>query len=477
MKPLSLRSRLILGAVGLLAVALLIADIAGMMLFRSFLIQRVDDQLRTPFESSPPAQLQTWLTRFCDSAQSTDSTQLPTSITILVTDAAGRVTCQLPQSAGLDPIQAGLTAQALADAAENGTILTADPPKPGDATSRLRVLPVDSGYAVLSISLNDVEASVKRLGLISLTVGVTILAGFTLAGIAMVRIGLRPLTRIERTAQQIAAGDLTQRIEMNAPNTEVGTLATALNTMLAQIETAFAERDKTEDRLRRFVADASHELRTPLTTIRGHAELVGKGIATSPADISRVVGRIEAESIRMSRLVEDLLLLARLDSTRGLEQRPIDLLSLAVDAVADSHVRAPDRLIAIRNPTSTPWRDTAPVVLGDDARLRQVLTNLLSNAAEHTPPGTPIEVEVGVMGDQVRLAVIDHGQGLRIGNEDRVFERFFREDAGRGRSGGTGLGLSICWTLIDKHGGDMHYKPTAGGGSTFEVNLPLSSAD
>jgi two-component system OmpR family sensor kinase len=245
--------------------------------------------------------------------------------------------------------------------------------------------------------------------------------------------------------------------------------------MLAQIESAFAERDRTEGRLRRFVADASHELRTPLATIRGHAELVRQGAAHTPEEVARVVGRIESETVRMTSLVEDLLLLARLDTTRVLEQRPVDLLSLAVDAVNDTHVRDPERHIAVSNPTEPPWRAAPPAVLGDDARLQQVLANLLTNAVKHTPPETPIEVEVGVRDDHVRLAVIDHGPGLRVGNEQKVFERFFREDAGRGRSqgGGAGLGLSIAWSLVDKHGGHLGYQQTPGGGSTFTVTLPV----
>jgi len=340
---------------------------------------------------------------------------------------------------------------------------------------RARVLRIDGGYAVLAISLGEVDRSVGRLGVISLVVGLIILAAATLIGTALVRVGLRPLTAIERAAEEIAGGNISRRIRVDSDKTEVGRLGTSLNSMLSQIEAAFAVRDRTEERLCRFVADASHELRTPLATVRGHAELLRNGIASSPDDVQRVVSRIESESIRMSALVDDLLLLARLDTTRILERRPVDLLSVSADCVADARARAPERQITIRNPTAPPWIDAPATVMGDNVRLQQVLTNLLSNAVKHTPPETSIEVEVGAIGDTVRLAVIDHGPGLHAGNEERVFERFYREDPGRTRgSGGAGLGLAIAFSLTEKHGGGLRYLPTPGGGSTFELTLPLA---
>lgn len=473
MRPLSLRSRLIAGVVGLLALGLLIADVAGFMLFRSAQLQQVDDQLRAPFGAGPPEQMQTWLASLCSSTQGADAPQLPTNFSILMIDGTGRVTCSRPQA---QSVPLDLTAEQLGQAADTATILSVRA-GPGHPFWRARVVRLDNGYAVLAMSLADLDAAFARLARISLTVGLIILAIAAGAGVAVVRVALRPLTRIEKTAGQIAAGDLSRRIEGGTSRTEIGRLSNSLNSMLTQIENAFAERDRTEDRLRRFVADASHELRTPLATIRGHAELVRQGAAHTPEDIARVVGRIESEAIRMTSLVEDLLLLARLDTTRVLEQRPVDLLSLAVEVVNDTHVRDPERSITVVNPTEPPWREAPPTVLGDDARLQQVLGNLLSNAVKHTPPATPIEVEVGVQDGHVRLSVIDHGPGLRVGNEQKVFERFFREDAGRGRrgqaGGGAGLGLSIAWTLVDKHDGTLRYQPTPGGGSTFTVELPL----
>ncbi|MDF1489201.1 sensor histidine kinase [Tessaracoccus caeni] len=472
MRPLSLRGRLVLGTVGLLALGLLVANLAVLGLFRGFQIRQVDEQLQSPFGGEPPAELRLWLDQACD-LKTGLIRQIPTDFAMVIVDEDGRVTCRIPDSgdalAGSD-----LELQQLAPAATSGGPINL-PADHGPPRWRARVVAMDEGYVVFGRSLVDSYEAFGRLGTIALTVSAIILGVAAAAGFAVVRIGLLPLTRIQRTAERIAEGDLSRRIDVASSRTEVGRLGTSLNTMLAQIEDAFAQRTRTEERLRRFVADASHELRTPLATIRGHAELGRSGIAATPAEISRVLSRIEAESIRMGALVDDLLLLARLDTTRALEQRPVDLLSIAVDAVADTHARAPQRRVAILNPTDPPWQDRAPTVLGDQARLQQIVTNLLSNAVQHTPEGTAVEVQVGVRDEAAVLEVIDHGPGLQTGNEERVFERFFREDPGRGRShGGSGLGLAIAWTLTEKHGGELDYRPTPGGGSTFRLTLPAT---
>ncbi len=475
MRPLSLRNRLVVGAVSLVALGLLIADLAGVLLFKSFQLQQVDDQLRAPFGARPPQQVNDVMAQACTASHSADRPQLPTSFTIITLDSTGRPTCQAPQDS--EAIDTGsLTVDRLSSAASSQEIIDLGPEPGRPATWRARVLQFDNGYAVLAVSLTEVNQAIRRLILISLTVGAIILAVAALAGIVVVRIGLRPLTAIERTAEEIAAGNISRRIDVRSDKTEVGRLGASLNSMLTQIEAAFAERDRIEARLRRFVADASHELRTPLATVRGHAELVRKGIATSPEDVQRIVGRIESESIRMSTLVDDLLLLARMDSTRVLEQRPVDVLSITVDGVTDARVRAPGRGISVTNPNEPPWLDVPPTVMGDSVRLQQILTNLLTNAIKYTPPDTPIEVQVGAIGTSVHVAVIDHGPGLKVGNEELVFERFFREDPGRARgSGGAGLGLAIAHSLAEKHGGTLRYRPTAGGGSTFELALPLAT--
>lgn len=473
MRTWSLRRRLVTASVSLLAVALLLAAMASVALFKVFQIRQIDEQLQTPFGQSPPEQLQTWLDQLCDGNLDIDTPQVPTTFAIGVFDTAGVLSCQLPDGTAPAPDWGGLDAGTLTTSAAEHSVFSLRSASGEPSGWRARTLTLDEGYLVIAESLADLDTAARRLAQICLTVGIAILTIATAAGVALVRLGLRPLTEIERTAGEIAAGDYSRRIDVATTNTEVGRLASSLNVMLTEIQAAFTERDHTEDRLRRFVADASHELRTPLATIRGHAELVRTGVVTDPGEIRKVVGRIESESIRMASLVEDLLLLARLDSTRTLEQRPIDLLSLAIDVATDARVSAPDRSFAVTNPVDPPWQDQPPIALGDEARLRQIVSNLVGNAVKHTPRDTPIELAVGVREGRVQLAVADHGPGLQVGNEERVFERFFREDPGRGRAkGGAGLGLAIASSLAQKHGGTLTYRPTPGGGSTFELRLP-----
>jgi two-component system OmpR family sensor kinase len=287
-----------------------------------------------------------------------------------------------------------------------------------------------------------------------------------------------PLERIAATAGDIAGGDLSRRVEPAEPDTEIGRLGLALNAMLTQIETAFAERAASEDRLRRFVADASHELRTPLTAIRGYAELFRRGAAERPEDLARAMRRIEDEAARMGLLVEDLLLLARLDQGRPLEQGPVDLVAVAGDALADLSAIDPARPVTYEHPA-------ALVVPGDEARLRQVAGNLLTNARVHTPEGTAVHVRVRASDGQAILEVADEGPGLPAGEEATVFERFYRADAARARTGpsgasggGTGLGLSIVAAIVAAHGGTVHAgSPPSGRGAYFLVALPSTPPD
>jgi two-component system OmpR family sensor kinase len=270
-------------------------------------------------------------------------------------------------------------------------------------------------------------------------------------------------------AAHIAAGDLTRRVEPATPQTEIGRLGLALNGMLSQIEAAFAESAASNARLRRVIADASHELRTPLTSIRGYAEMLRRGAAESPADSESARRRIEQESIRMTGLVDDLLVLARLDQGRPLAKEEVDLRAIANDAVADARVVAPQRDISIS-------ANGPVVVTGDDTRLRQVMGNLMRNALVHTPQQTPIEVAVATDGGLGRMSVADHGPGLTEGEVSRIFEPFYRADPSRSRdSGGAGLGLSIVSAVVTAHGGRVKVRQTDGGGATFEVELPLAS--
>jgi two-component system OmpR family sensor kinase len=334
---------------------------------------------------------------------------------------------------------------------------------------------------VRGVSLADVEDTIHRLVLAELLVGAIVL--LLLGGLAyvVVRTSLRPLREVETTAAAIAAGDLTQRVPENDARTEVGRLSRAFNAMLGQIESAFRARETSEqsalaseERMRRFVADASHELRTPLTSIRGFAELYRQGAVPDPESLDRVMRRVEDEASRMGLLVEDLLLLARLDQQRPLALEPVDLLEVAGDVVHDARVLAPDRTIELEL-----LGDSAPVVLGDESRLRQVVMNLVTNAVTHTPAGTPVAVTLEVTPaehdgpDRVLLAVTDHGPGLSEEDRAQVFERFYRADPSRTRAaGGSGLGLSIVAALVAAHGGRVGVQSAAGEGSRFLVELP-----
>ncbi|CAN5331622.1 HAMP domain-containing sensor histidine kinase [soil metagenome] len=325
----------------------------------------------------------------------------------------------------------------------------------------------------VAIDLSDVQSTVRSLIYTQLGIGVAVLSVLGIAGFAVVRRSLRPLVEVEQTAAAIAAGELDRRVPQRDPRTEVGQLSLALNGMLAQIQRAVAASEdsaeqarKSEERMRRFITDASHELRTPLTTIRGFAELYRQGAAR---DMEMVMSRIESEASRMGLLVEDLLLLARLDAQRPLDQRRVDLLALATDAVHDARSVAPNRRVSMEVIDGP----GIPEVIGDDARLRQVLGNLVANAIQHTPDLAGITIRVGTDGDSAILEVVDEGPGIPQEDAQRVFERFYRTDSSRDRaSGGTGLGLSIVDSLVYAHGGTVRVSTAPGQGCRFEVRLP-----
>lgn len=374
-----------------------------------------------------------------------------------------------------------------------------------------------TGTLVVGADLGDVNGTIRQLTGIDLIVSGFVVLGLAIVGMVVVRASLRPLTEIERTAEGIAAGDLSRRVPDQDPRTEVGRLGRSLNTMLSQIESAFrlraeseAAARRSEERLRRFVADASHELRTPLAAIRGfaqyyrqrtgaegetqHAEersadsTISASEQDVPAavtvhgplprpDLDWIMQRVDQESARMAGLVEDLLLLARLDQQRPIEHHPVDMLALAVDAVREARIIATDRIIDL-----TVRMSAAPIVLGDERRLRQVIGNLMSNALRHTPDGTQIDVRLSSVtfdsAPGVALDVIDHGPGIESDQAARVFERFYRTDAARTRkTGGSGLGLSIVSALVAAHGGTVSVDTALGQGATFRVILPLAPTD
>ncbi len=378
---------------------------------------------------------------------------------------------------------------------------------------------------VVGVDLGSVNTTLGWLARIDLLVSAIIVVALAVVGVAIVRASLRPLNDIEQTARAIAAGDLSRRVPDLDPRTEVGRLGRSLNRMLAQIESSFQARTRSEaaarrseERMRQFVADASHELRTPLTAMRGYAEYYrqrggvrddlpdqdgpGQGMPgqdtshqtaqgalpsipaeaapqngtgqLSGTDLDRIMQRVEQESARMGVLVEDMLLLARLDQQRPLERRPVDLLTLAADAVQDARIIAPDRHIDLNIRSATAF-----LVLGDEVRLRQVIGNLMSNALSHTPDGTPVTVAI-LAGPRepvpsVVLEVTDQGPGMPPEQAEHVFERFYRGDQARTRkAGGTGLGLAIVAALVAAHGGTVALRTTPGQGATFRVTLPLA---
>ncbi|MGH7776289.1 MAG: sensor histidine kinase, partial [Candidatus Dormibacterales bacterium] len=329
--------------------------------------------------------------------------------------------------------------------------------------------PAAAGYTmVVAVPLGDVESTLDHLLALEATIGAAVLLGMAVLAWWIIRLGLAPLERMGATAQAIAAGDLGRRVEPASSRTEIGRLGLALNGMLSQIEAAFAERLASENRLRRFLADASHELRTPLTSIRGYAEFLRRRPAPAPRDASLARRRIEEEAVRMSGLVDDLLLLARLDQGRPLERAPVDLRTIAEDALADARASAPRRTINLE-------AAGGPVVIGDQMRLRQVVANLLRNAIVHTPAATPIELRLAAGGGRAVLSVADHGPGLSDEEARHIFEPFYRADPARARDrGGAGLGLSIVEAVVGAHQGEVRVTPTAGGGTTFTVDLPLA---
>jgi two-component system OmpR family sensor kinase len=359
-----------------------------------------------------------------------------------------------------------------------------------------------TGTLVVGTDLGNIDATVRRIAYFDMIVGGVIVLVLAMVGVAAVRANLRPLDEIEETAEAIADGHLDRRVPERDPRTEIGRLGRSLNSMLSQIETAFHAREeseaaahRSEERMRRFIADAGHELRTPLTAIRGFAEYYRQrggmetrwdrdeapatGGGLTPSDLDRLMQRVEKEAARMGLLVEDLLLLARLDQQRPLASQPVDLLSLAGDAVHDARLLAPARTVDL-----SVQPGAAFLVIGDEPRLRQVIGNLMSNALTHTPDGTPIEVSIGSgtldprLPDSppaVTLDVTDHGPGMTPEQAHRVFERFYRTDQARTRAtGGSGLGLAIVNALVSAHGGVASVRTAPGKGATFRIALPLA---
>ena len=464
---LSLRGRLLIGVISLVVVGLLISDVATYALLQSSLISRIDSQLMSGHNEAVgalggpgrgPAQPSQFPTGTVVELLGLDGSVVTAKVTTTFGATPSSARPILPKTlanAGMDRASAPITVE--------GTS--------GVTHFRMTDWPENSfggQFVVLAIPLTDVQSTLSQLLQLETLIAVGVIVAIALLAMVIIQVGLRPLQRMGGVASDIAAGDLTKRVEPATSKTEIGRLGLALNGMLSQIEAAFAERTESNNRLRRFIADASHELRTPLTSIRGYSEMLRRGASETPADAELARRRIEEESVRMSTLVDDMLLIARLDQGRPLEREPVDLQAIAADAAADAKAVAPHRQITLTAP--------APVVVeGDDVRLRQVVGNLVRNALVHTPQQTAIEIGVSTENGTGRMSVADHGPGLEPKEMARIFEPFYRADPSRSRdSGGAGLGLSIVSAVVSAHGGKVNVKETSGGGVTFEVDLPLA---
>jgi two-component system OmpR family sensor kinase len=458
-----LRVKLVAGVVLLAALGLVVSGVAASTALRGYLQDRVDQQL-TGFLNRPIP-----LDNEGGGGRGGGFNDQFNTVFRQYVDSAGQVAQIVPT--GYSAPRVGASAPHTPHTVGSVT---------GDSQWRVIGAVDQAGNPfVLGVSLRDVESTTHRLVLLEAGVGAVVLVLLAGGGYLVVRRSLRPLVAVEQTAEAIAGGDLTQRVPESDPRTEVGSLSQSFNAMLTQIETAFsaqalseADARASEERMRRFVGDASHELRTPLTSIRGFAELYRQGALPAKPDVDRAMSRVESEASRMGVLVEDLLLLARLDQQRPLEHAPVDLLELASDAVQDARAVDPTRTVQLEAVAAGP----APVVSGDAARLRQVFGNLVANALTHTPTGTPVTVRVSTDSDAACVQIADSGPGIAEQDRTRVFERFFRTDASRTRaSGGSGLGLSIVSALVTAHAGSVDLSETPGGGATFTVRLPLST--
>lgn len=326
------------------------------------------------------------------------------------------------------------------------------------------------GTLFIAASTTEVNRTMTAFALVFSGFGIAVL----LLGAALTRIlvtnTFAPLAEVERTALEISRGDFSKRILVTSPYTEVGHLGQSLNVMLDRIDTSFEERADTITKMRRFISDAGHELRTPLVSVRGYAEMYRHGWLTENEQLDQAMERIEKEAIRMGSLVDDLLALARLDERRPLDAAPLQLNQIASDTGLDTHAQAPDREVTVIEDPA------APVVIGDEHKVRQVVTNLIGNALRYSPEGSPIEIRVSSDPDRQIAAfeVIDHGEGIPEQFRTKIFDRFWRADTSRNReTGGSGLGLSIVQSIVTAHGGTVSAHETPGGGSTFKIELPL----
>lgn len=462
---MSLRTRLVLSLAMLTAAALLVAGILVVQLTRASLVERVDRELLTIAGASTRVQ------RLSDLVN-TDA-EAGRRLAVMRLDRTGHVLRSFPSgfSSDPDPLPTLPTYPGGIPSAAFGVV---EQRPSTDGSLEYRVILEQGARAnavvVIAAPMTTIAAAERALIRTLLIVGLAAMGVLLAVAWLVIRRGLLPLEHIAATAGQIAAGDLSHRAGVPHDDTEVGRLGTAFDTMLDQIQAAFEAKERTETQLRRFVADASHELRTPVTVVRGYADLYRAGGLAEPGSMATAMDRIGTESRRMGALVDDLLLLARLDQGRPIRRDPVDLSRIADEAAYDLGAIDPARPVA----TAIEPGVTVP---GDDDRLRQVVGNLVANVRLHAGAGIPVEIALRRDGGEAELRVVDHGPGIDPADGARVFDRFYRADAGRSReSGGTGLGLSIVASLVAAHGGRIWHETTPGGGATFVVRLPFTAS-
>jgi two-component system, OmpR family, sensor kinase len=477
MTRLSLRARLLLGLAALTVIGLAVAAVVTYEEERSFLLTRVDQQVG---DSRIPVSVS--LNLIHPQGATTSSRQpaggsapgtFQTSGTYgIVVDSSGKVI----ESRSFTYGETAASPPALPRhlpisqfSSHDVHLFTVNSQAGSSLTYRAAAFTLKDGRTlVIAVPLHDVDQTLQRLIEVEAIVGGGVILGLLALGWVVIRVGLLPLERIGRVASEIAHGHFDKRVTPANGRTEVGRLGTSLNEMLAQIEHAFADRTRSEQRLRRFLADASHELRTPLASIRGYAELFRLGAAREPAEIERAMERIEAEATRMGGLVESLLLLARLEELPHAPPVEVDLTKLAEHAAQDTRAAAPDREVLVH-------RGRPVQVLGDPEQLRQVLANLTRNAVVHTPPATAIEITVSSEDGQAVIEVRDHGPGLPPDAGDHLFERFWRPEGGRSRGpGGAVFCLALAAALVAGPGGEVHARNADDGGAVFRVTLPVT---
>ena len=537
-RSISLRSKITGVTVFVVTMGLLVVGVGTLTVLQRTLLDEVDRQIRQAADELPKAPDVIELDDF-DSFSDLTPSVFSNPFYFGAIDANGRIIDDNvgDDSRAQAPDVSRLTSAAVERLDGGGITLTSTDRTTQwrVLTFPLRVTDADSGESstatlLIGADLTDTNAVIGSFASIFLGFGLVVVILSAALTRMLVTSTLTPLRDVEATAARFASGDFSQRLSGATPNTEIGRLSASLNMMLTRIDRAFADRAATISQMRRFVGDASHELRTPLVSVRGYAELYRMGAIATPDDVAQAMERIEKEAIRMSALVSDLLELARLDESRPLELVPVDLVPLARDAALDAMASAPDRVVAvvvadsgsgdaaaadaapapghdavaaapavgfagsalarlrgrrgrraeasIPNPiVMAPEEAPEAIVLGDENKLRQVITNLMGNAVRFSPDGSPIELVVSVDATAVTtsLAVVDHGDGIPDQLKKKIFERFFRADSSRARdTGGSGLGLAIVASIVGLHRGRVDVLDTPGGGATFRVTLPLA---